>query len=48
MLYIMRTCIYLPDELVTKVRNHCQNTGKTISGMIRIGLQKQLERAKDD
>ena len=34
--------ISLPDDLIEQVKSHARDNGKTFSGMVRIGLKKQL------
>ncbi len=36
--------ISLPNDLIGRVRRHAEKNGKTFSGMVRVGLEKQLDK----
>lgn len=39
---MIKTSISLDEELLKKVKTHAKRHGKTISGMIRVGLESQI------
>ena len=41
-IYMTQINISLPDDLIEQVKSHARDNGKTFSGMVRIGLKKQL------
>lgn len=44
LLIMVQITITLPEELIIKGKEHAKLTGKTFSGMVRVGLQKELEK----
>jgi len=38
--------ISLPEKLITEAKNHAKSNGQTFSGMIRVGIIRQLEEAQ--
>lgn len=39
----MKTTMYMEDELYIKVKEHCEENGATVSGLIRSLLKKRLK-----
>lgn len=38
--------ITLPRELILKAKEHCYQTGKTFSGLVRVAITREIEERK--
>ncbi len=39
----MKITLSLPDQVVKEAKRFANDTGRTLSGLVRIGLEKQLK-----
>lgn len=43
----IQVTVTLPEELIEEIREYCKNSGRTVSGLIRLLLEKELKSEED-